>query len=304
MLERMGKSDEAIAAFRLSLSDPWLGRAEVAEQLLLVLVDTGDRAGAIELARSQGWSTTERDYCRDPMPNVTWLTGRLLALLAQPERADCLLAVAEQLTDDGYTRLPRRLLLHVIAHTKRSAVREQATMFLRSRLPAHDVPALAEALNGVGFTLARRGLYADAVVAYERAITADPRFSWPLSNLGLLYRQDGDHEQALEWFRRAVAANPEHRRAVRNLAYSADQLGRGEEALAAYQRALALDPADAWAMAHMGALLVRMGRAKDGTQSMQRALRLDPSLTWVREYLDRRVGPDPRETPIPFGARD
>jgi tetratricopeptide (TPR) repeat protein len=304
MLERMGKSDEAIAAFRVSLSDPWLGRAEVAEQLLLVLVDTGDRAGAAELARAQGWYATDRDYCRDPVPNVTWLTGRLLALLAQPDRADCLAAVAEQLTDDGYTRLPRRLLNHVIALTRRPQVREQATMFLRSRLPAHDVPALAEALNAAGYTLARRGLYADAMVAYQRAIAADPRFSWPLSNLGLIYRQDGDHLEALEWFRRAVAANPEHRRAYRNIAYSADQVGRSDEALAAYQRTLSLDPGDAWAMANMGSLLFRMGRETEGIHTMQRALRLDPSLTWVREYLDRRVGPEPRMGPTPFGARE
>ena len=113
--ERAGLTDEARAAYKASVQGEWLGRSDVAESYLLFLVDIGDNAAALELARAEGWLAPGRDYCRDPLPGINRRSGMLLAWLVHPDQAPCLLTVARSLTDEGYTRLPRHILLDLIA---------------------------------------------------------------------------------------------------------------------------------------------------------------------------------------------
>ncbi len=302
--ERAGMTDQARAAYRASVQGNWLGRSDIAESFLLFLVDSGDHAAALELARSEGWIAPERDYCRDPIPGINRRTGMLLAWLIHPEQAPCLLAVARSLTDEGYTRLPRHILLDLIAKTDDQKLRTRAGAFLRARLPQHDVPTLAEALNGAGYSLARRLQYEDAILAYQKAMAVDPRFSWPPSNLARVHINRKDYAQALEWLQKAVALNPDHMRAVQNLGWTLNELGRRDEALAVYQRALALDPDDAWTHANIGWALLKLGRESEAVPALQTSLRLDPSQRNVRNFLDTRFGSDPRLGPTPFGSHD
>ena len=302
--ERAGLNDEARKAYQASVRADWLGRSDVAESLLLFLMDGGDHAAALELARGEGWIAPGRDYCRDPIPGINRRSGMLLAWLIHPEQAPCLLAVARSLTDEGYTRLPRHILLDLIAKTDDQKLRTRAGAFLRARLPQHDVPTLAEALNGAGYSLARRLQYEDAILAYQKAMAVDPRFSWPPSNLARVHINRKDYAQALEWLQKAVALNPDHMRAVQNLGWTLNELGRREEALAIYQRALALDPDDAWTHANIGWALLKLGRESEAVPELQTSLRLDPSQRNVRNFLDTRFGSDPRFGPTPFGSRD
>ncbi len=208
------------------------------------------------------------------------------------------------LTDEGYTRLPRHILLDLVAKTDDQKLRTRASVFLRARLPQHDVPTLAEALNGAGYSLARRLQYEDAILAYQKAMAVDPRFSWPPSNLARVHINRKDYAQALEWLQKAVALNPDHLRAVQNLGWTLNELGRRDEALAVYQRALALDPDDAWTHANIGWALLKLGRESEAVPALQTSLRLDPSQRNVRNFLDTRFGSDPRLGPTPFGSHD
>lgn len=302
--ERAGLTEEARAAYRTSVQAEWLGRSDVAESFLLFLMDAGESEAALELARAEGWIAADRDYCRDPVPGINRRSGMLLAWLIHPERAACLLVIARTLTDEGYTRLPRHILTDIVAKANDEQVRTRAGTFLRARLPAHDVPTLAEALNGAGYSLARRQQWEDAILAYQKAMAADPRFSWPPSNLARLYIARKDYTQALEWLQKAVALNPDHLRAVQNLGWTLNEMGRREEALAAYQRALTLDPDDAWTHANIGWALLKLGRESEAVPELQTSLRLDPSQRSVRNFLDARFGVDPRLGATPFGSHD
>ena len=302
--ERAGLTDEARAAYKASVQGEWLGRSDVAESYLLFLVDIGDHTAALELARTEGWLAPDRDYCRDPLPGINRRTGMLLAWLVHPDQAPCLLQVARSLTDEGYTRLPRHILLDLIAKSDDQKLKARATAFLRARLPQHDVPTLAEALNGAGYSLSRRLQNDDAIRAYERAMAIDPRFSWPPSNLARVHINRKDYAQALEWLQKAVALNPDHLRAVQNLGWTLNELGRRDEALAIYQRALALDPDDAWTHANIGWALLKLGRESEAVPALQTSLRLDPSQRNVRNFLDTRFGADPRVGPSPFSSHD
>jgi tetratricopeptide (TPR) repeat protein len=288
----------ALDVGRVVLGGAAVDHEVTATALFATLVESGDTAPALDLARARGWVQEGADYCaagsgpRDPEIRA------LVGMLAAPERTDCLLGVGRSLTDGGMVRLARTVLLDRSRSSADPRVRREALAFMGRRLPAHEVPKLAEAFNIAGYNLQHRfGDAGGAAAAYQRAIAADPKFSWPYANLGRLYMDMAQHEVALEWLRTAVRINPKHFRAYVNLGLSLQLLRRDEEAVPAYRAALALDPGDAFVHAKLGRSLLKLGRDAEGLQELQVAVRLDSSLTVEREFLVRRVAGDPRGFP-------
>jgi len=279
-------------------------REEVPQLVFQLLVDSGHREPALAFARARGWIREGIDYCGRHELVLQAETMALLAMLARPDDADCLLPLGVRVTDDGAARLGRLMLADRAARSRSPEVRVRAAAFLRYRLPEHEVPKLAEALNATGWRLQNVHERPDeALAVFEKAIAADPRFSWPYHNIGRLYMTKDDNEQALAWLRKALQVNPNHWRAQFNYGVAAARLKRYPEALAAYQRALEMNPADAQAYANIGWTLVSLGRDDEGARFMQTAVRMDASLTREREYLNARFGRDARGGPTAFSAR-
>src|SRR2546422_2287100 len=75
-------------------------------------------------------------------------------------------------------RLQRAFFL-MIRRPPRSTLFPYTTLF---RSPDHDVPRLAEALNATGLRLQHvHDAPDEALVVFQKAIEADPRFSWRLA---------------------------------------------------------------------------------------------------------------------------
>ena len=303
-----------------SISAPWgeclpaavgTGRAyfrasqeSVPEYGFRILVETGQRERAIALARGRGWLRDDADYCRARDLQVSGETAGLLAMMLQPDRADCLVPLGARIADDGLARLGRLVLLDRVKNAPRPETRAQAEWVLRHRLPDHEVPKIAESLNVAGWRLQNRlNQPAEALEAYKKAIAADPGFSWPYHNAGRVYLSQNDNEQALAWLTKALAVNPNHLRAQFNLGVAATRLKRYEDALTAYSQALVMNPADADAHANIGWILLRVGRQADGLHELQVAVRLDPNLERERSYLNAQFGRDARQGPTPFSVR-
>ena len=80
------------------------------------------------------------------------------------------------------------------------------------------MPKVAESLNVAAYNLQHRfGDPGDAAAVYQRAIAADPKFSWPSANLGRLYMDWTSPSCGLEWLQTAVRLDPNHFRAWVNL---------------------------------------------------------------------------------------
>jgi tetratricopeptide (TPR) repeat protein len=217
-------------------------------------------------------------------------TRALVGLLAAPERADCLLPLGRALADAGLVRLSRLVLQDRIRRAPDPRARREAEAFLRSRLPAHDVPKTAESLNIAAYNLQHRfGDQGAAAAAYQKAIAADPKFSWPYANLGRLYMELDQYDLAVDWLGTAIRINPNHFRAHANLGVALQTLRRYDEAVGAYRAALALNPDDAATHANLGRSLLSLGRDPEGLRSLQTAVRLDASLEEEREILTRRL---------------
>lgn len=301
LAQRMGNTDLALQTLAAGPFEGESDRTTVMQYLFQSLLEDDRRAEALALARSEGWLREGSDYCGDVAEISARETRALLAWLLHPERAACALATAISETRSGLVRLPRLVLLDLVQRASDPTVRDKAAIFLRHRLPGHQVAKAAESLNIAGFNLWNRDSNAaDAVQAFERAIAADPKFSWPYSSIGWVHGSQGNHQQALEWYRKAVAINPDHWRAHVGIGASAASLKRWEEARQAYQRAVALNPEDASSYRGLAWVLVRIGHEADAIQAFQAAVKLMPTLQEEREYLTRKLGTDPLVGATPF----
>lgn len=290
--------------FPATLSGYHFDRASAAEHLFRVLLESGDRAGAVALARSRGWVRPGADYCRESDGRTAQETQALLALALDPERADCLLAFGEALADGGLVRLSRLVLTTVVDRARSPQLRERAEWFQRIRLPGHGVPARAEALVIAGYNLQYVfGKPDEALRLYQQALAVDPDFSWALRNVGRVYDEQKNPEAALEWFRKALAVDPDYWKAHLSAAGAAWELERWGDAEASYRQAVALNPGEATSHADLGRLLLKLGREAEGIHELQTAVRLDPTLREERTFLNRRLGRDPRVGPTPFSAQ-
>jgi tetratricopeptide (TPR) repeat protein len=291
----------ARAGYRASFE---ASREAVPRWIFRILVEEGRRERALALARERGWVRDDVEYCgRHALP-LDEETTALLAILTQPERADCALAAGVRVADDGGARLGRMMLLDRVANSPRAETREAAQRFLRYRLPDHEVPRLAEALNATGWRLQHvHDDPDDALAVLQKSIEADPRFSWPYHNIGRIHMARRDYEQARVWLERALEVNPDHWRALYNYGVTNANLKRWPEALAAYRKALAISPEDARLHANVGWTLIKLGQEAEAERELQIAVRLDPSLAAERNYLNARYGRDARGGPTPFSTR-
>lgn len=275
------------------LSNAGLDRDAVAGMLLASQIEAGETTRAFDLARARGWVRAGADYCTGARGDAAE-TRALVGMLAASEQTDCLLAFGRSLTDGGMVRLARIVLLDRSRHSADPRVRREALAFLRERLP-RDVSKAAESLNVAAYNLHHRFRdQGDAAVVYQRAIAADPEFSWPYANLGRLYMDMDEAELGLEWLEAATRLDRNHFRAWVNLGLALYSLRRYEEAVPAYQAALAINPNDAFVHAYLGRSLLSLGRDGEGVRELQTAVRIDPSLTEERDLLGRRVAADPR----------
>lgn len=320
LADRMGNREGAVEWLKASLatgpSSRWeptvealLGglfgsrvtREDVAERLFEVYIESGERTAALGLAREEGWLVEGADYCDEPLPRVSEEAEALLAMLVHPQEADCLLPLGMSLTKDGMVRLARLALVDRLQHSKDPLVREHAETFLRARLPGHDVAALAESLNIAGYNLQYVYKQPDeALRAYEKAIAADPAFTWPYSNTANVLADQGQREEAVVWYRKAITRNPNHWRAHLNLGMTLMELRRYGEALNPLRTAVALLPDDWTSHSNLGRTLLSLGREREGVREVLTSLRLNPDNRSNQELLDQRLGVDPRRGASPF----
>jgi tetratricopeptide (TPR) repeat protein len=280
---------QTLQSSRVALAGAALDREVVAEALFATLLESGETTRALDLARGRGWVRDGADYCGAARGSGAE-TRVLVGMLAAPDRTDCLLALGRALTEAGLVRRARLVLLDRVRRSPDPRVRREAEVFLRHRLPAHDVPKAAESLNIAAYNLQHRfGDQGAAALAYQKAIAADPKFSWPYANLGRLYMELDQYDLALDWLGTAIRINPNHFRAHANRGVALQTLRRYEEAVAAYRAALALHADDPATRANLGHSLLRLGRDAEGLRELQIAVRLDPNLHEERELLSRRL---------------
>ena len=133
-----------------------------------------------------------------------------------------------------------------------------------------------ELLNSLGFALFQQGNSAEAVVALEKALAADPKHWKAHNNLALAAIDLGELEVAEAHYRDSLAIKPQP--AIYNdLGFVLERQGLSEEATEAYRKAVRLDPKSATAHYNLGSSLARAGRFAEAERHLRSALKISPN---------------------------
>jgi protein O-GlcNAc transferase len=181
-------------------------------------------------------------------------------------------------------------------------------------------PNHADARFQLGNLYREQHRYADAVAAYEAALTLVPAHPALLNNLGLALEGADESDRAAAAYRSALAAQPGHRQSLGNLAHllcrrrqypEAERLceeylrrfpdadatiwvdrgicqhraGDYADAETSFERARAYEPDDAWILTNLGSVLVDRGDFEHATTVLTQATERAPSLLYPSSLL-------------------
>lgn len=118
--------------------------------------------------------------------------------------------------------------------------------------------------------------YADALAAYEEAVSTAPENADFRVNLSSALKQIGDLRSAHEQIEIALTLNPTHAVANFNKATLTAREGRNEEAVTYYEKALTRDPSYKDAHFNLANAYLRLGRFEESTDHFSRVVELDP----------------------------
>jgi len=121
----------------------------------------------------------------------------------------------------------------------------------------------------------------------------DPNDPGAFNNLGVLYHTRGLHAEAVEAFLRALAIDPRMRTASRNLEAAARQPGACDARLASLKARVDADPDDRAALREHARLLRLIGRVDDATRELDALIAEDPddaASLFERGLIEQRVG--------------
>ena len=133
--------------------------------------------------------------------------------------------------------------------------------------------------------LHQQGQLAQAALAYQSLLEAEPEHFEALRLLGILHVQRGEHVQAIERLQHALRIDATHATLYLNLGSAQHALQQAEAALASYACALQLQPAYVEAHYNRGVTLQSTNALEQAIASYDLALQIDPK--FVEAYCNR-----------------
>src|SRR2546423_7575091 len=105
--------------------------------------------------------------------------------------------------------------------------------------------------NNLGNAVKGHAKWAEALEAFERALSLEPRAEFAF-NLGVTRHEQGDPVRAVDYYRQALRRRPCYPDASNNLASAFKELGLFDEAIAQFRETLKLQPDHALAYYNLG----------------------------------------------------
>jgi len=121
---------------------------------------------------------------------------------------------------------------------------------------------------------------AQAIEAYEHALSIDPQKVDALLNCGTLCYEEGNLKKAAEYFMRALQVDPENALAHFNLGSVLEEVGRLEAARLHLRDAVRLDPEYPDAHYNLAFVCEKLGAQNEARRHWQAYVDLDPASPW------------------------
>ena len=146
-----------------------------------------------------------------------------------------------------------------------------------------DVAMVGEATTQyqLGVVWQQKGLAANAMTAYQQALSLDPDLHEPRFNLGSLYARQGRYQRAIAEYRKFIEHFPEHPEARYSLGNVLLRIERYDEALTQYQRLLEEEDAEVDRADIQGLVAytcIQLGRLEQANQVYRALLEERPDL--------------------------
>lgn len=223
-------------------------------------------------------------------PEFTILYAQVARVL-RPDHVDALLLTAELFESLGQFDAAINIYKEVPAThgSYHAAELGRADALRRAERPEQAIEVLEQLArsNGelavvhmsLGDALRQQDRFADAIVAYDRAVALSEATGGP--SWFLLYARAICHERTDNWeaaeadFRAALELNPTQPEVLNYLGYSlVEQQVKLDEALGMIERAVAASPDSGYIVDSLGWALYRLGRYEEAVPQMERAVEL------------------------------
>jgi tetratricopeptide (TPR) repeat protein len=277
-----------------------------------ILTEKGDLAQARRMAQGYAIVQPGQDYCGQAR---SVMAGRnredvfkafRLATLGQPDAADCIWWYGQWLSDEGYVRLGRLMVIEGVRVTGSATNKESGARYVRIRLGGNrDVPKRAEQL----FLIARQRYLRDddiegATRLFDECIRLAPGFARPYNYRALMAADQGDREAALAWYRKGLKADADSWRTHRNLGKLLSEMERYPEAEMHLRKTVELFGDDAGGHLALARVLYAEGKYDEFLKEATAAvtfLNAKTQIVDVREFLSKfdRWGPGAALPPAP-----
>jgi tetratricopeptide (TPR) repeat protein len=131
---------------------------------------------------------------------------------------------------------------------------------------------------------------AQAIQAYDHALSIDPQKVDALLNCGTLCYEEGSLKKAAEYFMRALQADPGNALAHFNLGSVLEEVGRLEAARLHLRNAVRLDPNYPDAHYNLAFVCEKLGARNEAQRHWQAYITLDPASPWCGYARQRLAG--------------
>jgi tetratricopeptide (TPR) repeat protein len=121
---------------------------------------------------------------------------------------------------------------------------------------------------------------AEAIDAYDLALSIDPQKVDALLNCGTLRYEEGNLKKAAEYFGRALQVDPENALAHFNLGSVLEEVGRLEASRLHLRHAVRLDPSYPDAHYNLAFVCEKLGAWNEAQRHWQAYINLDPASPW------------------------
>lgn len=277
-----------------------------------ILTEKGDLEQARRLARAYAIVQPGQNYCAQARERAGAERDEVfkafrLATLGQPDAADCIWWYGQWLSDEGYVRLGRLMVIEGSRATASAANKESGARYVRIRLGGNrEVPKRAEQL----FVIARQRYLRDGDIngasrLFDESIRLAPAFARPYNYRAMIAADLGDREGAMAWLQRALRADPDSWRTHRNLGRLFETLERYPEAEMHLRKTVQLFGDDAGGRLALARVLYAQGKYDDFAKEARAAVAF--LANWrapvpeVRDFLAKfdRWGPGAALPPAP-----
>jgi tetratricopeptide (TPR) repeat protein len=146
-------------------------------------------------------------------------------------------------------------------------------------------PSDAGAHNNLGVLYYQKGMIAEAIGEFSRALELDPKMQVAQRNLEIAYHSTGYYDRRVSELQERLRQSPDDRDSRLELGRAFAALGQFDEAVAEFEQILAHHPRDVAAVIQLGLAEKARGRLEIAADWFEQAQSLDATSSVVQFYL-------------------